>query len=267
MKRKIAMFIVSIFFTSTIGYGQSEVERSLGKFTGLKVTQNIDAVLLKGETNKLVLTISGIKPDKVLSDISEGTLVLGFKNDKKLEGVAVSAKIYQSGEMGLIESNSSASLVVKDLDYANSVVVRSTGSSTMQLEAVTSKLKVSVSASSKLVMKAKSESAKISISSSGKAQLDINTKTTDATVASKGRLDIVGSTDSQKINVSSSGKYMGYGLKSKTLTGQASNSGRAEVSVSESILVNVVSGGKVFYKGDPKVKVNSTSSGKVEKVE
>ncbi|WP_422359946.1 GIN domain-containing protein [Reichenbachiella sp.] len=223
-------------------------ERSLEDFKAVSVDYGIQAELLKGTSNKVVLTVSGTKEDKVTSEIVDGQLLLTFKNTKKLEGVSVSAKIYAASAISGINVSNKATLSVKDVSTAN-------------------RLKLVVTTGGKLDMTAKTQSAVVAIGRSAKAQLAIEATDLKATVSGKGRLDITGKAESLKVNANSSGVYKGFGLQCKSLTAQAHGSGRAEVSVSDLLVANVVSEGKVIYKGDPKLKVNATSSGIVEKAE
>lgn len=248
MKNIIVLFAILITSSSTTLLAQQEVERSLGDFKAVSLDYGIEAELFKGTSNKVVLVVSGTKEDKVTSEIVDGQLLLTFKNTKKLEGVSVSAKIYMTSAIEGIAASNKSMLSVKDVPAG-------------------SKLKIVVTTGSKLDMNAKTQSAVVSVSRSAKVQLDIEATKLDATTSGKGKLEITGKAETLKVNANTSGVYKGYGLQCKTLTAQAHGNGRAEVSVSDLIVANVVSGGKVIYKGDPKLKVNATSSGTVEKAE
>lgn len=248
MKSIIVLFAIIVISSSTSLFAQQEVERPLGDFKAVSVDYGIQAELFKGTSNKVVLVVTGTKEDKVTAEIAAGQLLLTFKNTKKLEGVSVSAKIYTTSAIEGITVNNKATLSVKDAPAASS-------------------LKIVVTTGGKLDMTAKTQSAVVSIGRSAKAQLAIEATKLDATISGKGRLDITGKTESLKVNANTSGVYKGFGLQCKSLTAQAHGNGRAEVTVSESLVANVVSGGKVYYKGNPKLKVNATSSGTVEKAE
>ncbi|MGL1889658.1 MAG: DUF2807 domain-containing protein [Reichenbachiella sp.] len=248
MKNLIVLLGIIIISSSTPLFAQQEVERPLADFKAVSVDYGIKAELLKGTSNKVVLIVSGTKEDKVTSEIVEGQLLLTFKNTKKLDGVSVSAKVYTVRATERITVSNQATLSVKDAPAAST-------------------LKIVVTTGGKLDMTAKTQSAVVSIGRSAKAQLAIEATKLDATISGKGRLDITGTVESLKVNANTSGVFKGFGLQCKSLTAQAHGSGRAEVSVSDSLLANVVSDGKVYYKGNPKLKVNATSSGIVKKVE
>lgn len=246
MKNIIVLLAFLIASCSTPLFAQQEVERTLGDFKAVSLDYGIQAELLKGTSNKVVLTVSGTKEDKVTSEIVDGQLLLTFKNTKKLDGVSVSAKIYTASAIEGIAVSNKATLSVKDVPAAST-------------------LKIVATTGSKVDMTAKTQSAIVSIGRSAKAQLAIEATKLSATVSGKGRLEISGKVETLKVNANTSGVYKGYGLQCKTLTGQAHGNGRAEVSVSETLVANVVSEGKILYKGDPKLKVNNTGSGIVEK--
>ena len=238
--------LLTYLFINTSLLAQSEVERSLTDFKAVSIDYGIQAELIKGTANKVVLIINGIKEDKVTSEIVAGELLLTFKKTNKLDGVTVSAKIYTMGAIEGISINNKATLSVKDVPAASS-------------------LNIMVTTEGRLDMTAKTQSAVVSIGRSAKVQLAIEATELETAISGKGRLDITGTAENLKVNANTSGVYKGYGLQCKTLTAQAFSYGRMEVSVSESLLANVVSGGKVYYKGDPKMKVNATGSGLVEK--
>lgn len=248
MKNPKVLFAIIVIFCSTSLFAQQEVERTLADFKAVSLDYGIQAELIKGTSNKVALVITGTKEDKVTSEIVDGQLLLTFKNTKKLDGVSVSAKIYTTGAIEGISISNKSSLSVKDVPAAGS-------------------LKIVATTGSKLDMTAKTQSAVVSIGRSAKAQLAIEATELEATISGKGRLEITGKAETLKVNANTSGVYKGYGLQSKSLVAQAFGNGRMEVSVSESLVANVVSEGKVLYRGDPKLKVNATSSGTVEKAE
>lgn len=248
MKNIIVLFAFLIASYSTPLFAQQEVERALGDFKAVSVDYGIQAELLKGTSNKVVLVINGTKENNVTSEIVDGQLLLTFKNTKKLEGVSVSAKIYTVSAIEGITVSNKSSLSVKDVSAASS-------------------LKLVATTGAKLDMTAKTQSAIVSVGRSAKVQLAMEATKLDVTTSGKGKLEIKGKAETLKVNSNTSGVYKGYGLQCKTLTAQAHGNGRAEVSVSDLIVANVVSGGKVIYRGDPKLKVNATSSGTVEKAE
>lgn len=248
MKSTVVLFALIFLSSLTPLFAQEEVERTLANFKSVSVDYGIQAKLLKGSSNKVVLSISGTKEDKVTSEIVDGLLLLTFKNTNKLDGVSVSAEIYSANAIEGISVSNEATLSVKDVPAAST-------------------LNIVVTAGSQLDMSAKTQSAVVSISRSAKAQLVMEATDLKATIAGKGRLDITGTAETLNVNANTSGRYKGYGLQCQSATAQAHGSGLVELSVSESLIANVVSDGKVYYKGDPTLKVNATSSGKVEKAE
>jgi hypothetical protein len=248
MKNIIASLAILIISSSTSLLAQEEVERALGNFKAVSVDYGIQAELLKGSSNKVVLAIEGIKENKVISEIVEDELQLTFKSTNRLDGVSVSAKIYTKSPIESILVNNESTLSVKDAPLA-------------------SNLRIVVTADSELDMTAKTQSAVVSVGRSAKVQLAIEATELDVNISGKAKLDITGKAELLKVNTKKSAIFKGYGLQCKTLEATASGYGRMEVSVSESMVANVVSGGKVYYKGNPTLEANGTSSGTIEKVE
>ena len=246
MKNIIVLIAIIAISCGTPLFAQQEEERALADFKAVSLDYGIQAELIKGTSNKVVLIVEGTKVDNVSSEIEGGQLLLTFKKTNKLDGVSVSAKIYTSGAIEGISINNKSVLSVKDVPAA-------------------SNLKIAVSTGSKLDMTAKTQSAVVSISRSAKVQMAIETTELDATIAGQGKLEVTGKPETLKVNANTAGVYKGYGLQCKSLTAQAHGNGRMEVTLTESLVANVVSGGKVYYRGDPELKVNATSSGLVEK--
>ena len=268
MKKIHLLLPLILLLMASKSNAQSEVERTLSDFKGIVLSQGVEAELIKGTSNKVVLTFSGAKEKQVISEITEGKLVIGYKGDKKPDGASIKAKIYASGALSSIELATSSSIDVSGVAWAKKLLVKVTGASTAKLNPSAANLDVRVNGKSTLNMKAKAESAVLSVSTSGKAKVEMECTSLETKVASKGRLDILGSTETLKVVSNNSAKYMGYDMKSKSITVQAHSSGWAEVYASESIVVNVVSDGKVFYKGNPgSTKFNGTSSGKIEQAD
>ena len=266
-KIQFLLSLITIFVSSAI-MAQSEVERSLGDFSGVVFSLGIEGELIKGSSNKVVLTFTGVKEKLVTSEIVDGKLVVGYKGDKKPDGATLKAKVYTSSSVASVELSGGSSIKASGISWTKDVLIKVSSSSKAELNPTTSNLDVRVNGKSTLKMNAKATDAFLSLSSSGKAEVQIEAKSLEAKVAARGRLDISGTSDDLTVVSNNSAKYMGYEMKCKNLTAQAHSSGYAEVYASESIIVNVVSEGKVFYKGNPAdTKFNGTSSGKIEKAD
>jgi hypothetical protein len=110
---------------------------------------------------------------------------------------------------------------------------------------------------------------RIAISSSGAIVIDgLTAHTLDATLSSSGRLTVAGTVDRQSVQLSSSGEYRAEDLASREASVGISSSGSATVRVSERLDARISSSGNVRYHGNPpRVTANTSSSGRVVKLD
>ena len=109
---------------------------------------------------------------------------------------------------------------------------------------------------------------RIDISSSGGISLDsVDCTTLTVSITSSGNAEIAGgSAEQQNIRISSSGDYRAGDVVGSDADITISSSGSATVNVSESITGSINSSGFIYYFGDPRVNVRTSSSGGVEKL-
>lgn len=223
------LLLASVFSLTTLAaIGQDKETRKLNDFDRLSVGESIDLIIEEGNENKAVVEVSGADLEDVITDVSSGKLTIEMQRGSYR---MTDIKIY---------------LTYKKLNN----------------------IRVSSSASLKGESVVKSSDLRVKVSSSGRANLEVEADDLQVAVSSSGRLTLNGTTNRQTIDVSSSGRYSAYDLESKILEADVSSSGRAEVFVTEAIVANASSSGRVSYKGNPnKVIADNSSSGKVRKAE
>jgi hypothetical protein len=108
----------------------------------------------------------------------------------------------------------------------------------------------------------------LDISSSGSIGLDsVDCTTLTVDISSSGEVDISdGSAEQQNIRISSSGDYRARDVAGSDADITISSSGSATVNVSERITGTISSSGNIFYYGDPRLDVRTSSSGRVERL-
>jgi hypothetical protein len=108
----------------------------------------------------------------------------------------------------------------------------------------------------------------ITVSSSGNVRLDeIATGRLAVKIESSGNVTIGGGTaDEQNITISSSGDYEARDVQSTRVEARLSSSGSATVRVSEVLNGRLTSSGNLDYSGNPRVDVDTTSSGDVNHI-
>jgi hypothetical protein len=108
----------------------------------------------------------------------------------------------------------------------------------------------------------------VDISSSGNIRLgSVDCSSLEVSISSSGVLEVLsGMVERQEVSLSSSGDYRASDLLSSQADLTLSSSGSATINVSDQITGRLSSSGNLFYIGDPRLEVDSTSSGRVEKL-
>lgn len=104
------------------------------------------------------------------------------------------------------------------------------------------------------------------VSGSGRISVPLSAQNLDVRISGSGNIEAFGTADKQSVNISGSGLYQGFGLQTSITNARISGSGRAEVSVSSELDVDISGSGNVHYRGNPsKVNSNISGSGSVTK--
>jgi hypothetical protein len=225
---KNLLIITLLSLSALMTNAQNKDERKLNDFDRLSVGQSIDVIIEYGNENKAIIETSGVDVEDVITEVNGGKLTIEMERGSYR---MIDVKVY---------------LTYKKLNN----------------------IKVSSSASLKGESILKSSDLRIKVSSSARANLEIDAEELQVAVSSSGRLTLYGKVNKQTLDVSSSGRYSAIDLKSEIVEADISSSGRAEVYVTEALVAQASSSGRLTYKGDPnKVIADNSSSGKVRKAE
>ena len=213
---KKIIYICLLMFSVTL-MSQTEITKTLGDFTTLKVYNGIELELIKSKDQKL--EISGEKSELVKIKNVNNTLKLSLPFSIKPENNAANGKIliklYYSKEIAVIDANEGATITGKEI--------------------IQNKLEVNVQ-----------ERAFIN--------LVVNVKDLEVRASSGGIIKLTGVTSNQNVDVDLYGIYNGFALKAANNTVIKSGTGaKAEVLAGKTLSAKVSFGGSIFYKGNPQV--------------
>lgn len=243
---KKILIVIFVLAALLEGQAQNEETRNLPSFNKISVGQSIKLVIEEGNENTARIETTGVDTDKVLTEVSGSGLNIHMENGS-YRSTTVKVYLTYKSNLEAIKASSSSSVTGKSVIKSNEMSV-----------------KVSSSAFADLSVDAKE--LDIDVSSSARASLEVNAQDLDVEVTSSGRLELTGRTSFQRFHISSSGKFMAYGLQSERVKADISSSGSAEISVSDELIADASSSGRISYKGNPeKVIVDASSSGKVRK--
>jgi hypothetical protein len=109
----------------------------------------------------------------------------------------------------------------------------------------------------------------VAVSSSGDVSVrDLNSESLEVSLSSSGAFTIGGGTViEQDVRLSSSGTYRAEDLESERADIRLSSSGSAYVLVTEDLRAVLSSSGSVYYSGNPRVRQQTGSSGRVKRLD
>lgn len=222
--KKLLLTLSGLFIILTV-FAQSRETRNLNSFSELSVSEAIKVELVKGNSEKAEVEVTGTDSENVLTEVSGDRLKVHMASGN-WRNVSAFVRI-----------------TYKDLEEID---VSSAGS-------VATETAIS------------SDRMEIDVSSAGKADLIFNVEQMELDVSSAGNFNAEGSVDEIEVDVSSAGSVSAYDLECKNADLSASSAGSIKITVTDQIDARASSGGSIRYKGNPdKERVNSSSGGSVK---
>lgn len=221
MKNLLLLALVLII-TCSSGWGQESETRSIGSFSGVKVTEGIDVYLKKGDKESVRVVVTGIQLNNVITEVS-GSYLKVHMRDGNYHG-NVNAKVYVTYvKVNKLSASSAGSL------YSEGA-----------LEA---------------------DDMEISASSAGSIEVTLKANSVNASVSSAGEIELQGKTGSLDIDASSAGQIDAYDLEAQKVSAEASSAGSLKITVTEDLKAHASSGGSIRYHGNPNKSMTDSSSG------
>lgn len=224
MKRIFLTISIGLF--ALIALAQESETRKLSSFSGVKVSEGIDAYLKKGSKEEVRVEASGTELSNVITEVSGDYLKIHME-----EGV------YRNRTVKV---------------YVTYVDINSIGASSGANVFHEGILKTD-----DLTLKA---------SSAGTIELKTEAKTIDAGASSAGEIVVEGSAGSVELDVSSAGEIDAYNLTCDKAEAGASSGGSVKLMVMKDLEARASSGGSIRYRGNPeRSNTNASSGGSVRK--
>ena len=228
-----SLLLVMISFISFSAGAQDSETRNLNSFDGVSVSSGISAELIKGNTNKIDISVEGIELEKVTTDIRKDVLKVGIE---------------QSWWKSLGKRSKRKVEVVITYDGSLDLISASSGSSVWSDEAILSKeLDLDASSGASLIL-----------------ELDVNDASLD--MSSGSNVNLEGNAQKFEVDMSSGSNLNAEDLVSNYVDIDGSSGSVAKINVAETLVADVSSGASVRYKGDPKkTDLDKSSGGSVRK--
>ena len=241
---------ISVLWNGNEGKGPIKEKTITENFTGVEVSNSLNAEIFKSTENKVVISA----PDDILEFVdatlqSNGIMKIGItKNSGWKTGIStrkVSVKIYTKA-LNFVEANSSGVIRLKDKFSGE-------------------KMEVNVSSSGELIGDFETNNLKMDIGSSGEFEGTIWADMADISVSSSGDARLKGKIQNATISVGSSGDLKGGNLEIKKGKLEASSSGSMNVLVSVSAVADASSSGSIKIKKmeNAAITKSESSSGSV----
>ncbi len=213
------------------------------EFDEIKVSESINAQIVKSDTEKVVITAPADILDDVVVENKGGELHIHFKPGLNLSTRNVAAKIF-ARDFSKVEATSSARITIKD-------------------KFTQDRTKVEVSSSAEISGDLEANDLSIDASSSGSFSGKVWAVNLEADADSSGTIDISGKTKTADFSASSSGRLAAGKLIAEIAEIEVSSGGMVNVGVSDILKADASSGGniEVSKKGNLQITRQNESSG------
>lgn len=223
---KKIFFTICIGLFSLISLAQESETRKLSAFSGVKVSEGIDAYLKKGTKEEVRVEVTGTELSNVITEVSGGYLKIHME-----EGVFRNRTVKV---------------------YVTYVSINSIGASSGANVFHEGLLKTT-----DLTLKA---------SSAGTIELKTESKTVEAGASSAGEIVVEGTTGRVTLDASSAGEIDAYNLTCDKAEAEASSGASVKLMVTKELEARASSGGSIRYRGNPeRTNTNASSGGSVRK--
>lgn len=203
-------------------WSQDSETRSIGAFSGVKVTEGIDVYLKRGDKESVRVEVTGTKLENIVTEVSGSYLKVHMR---------------EGGYRGKINAKVYVTYVKVDkLSASSAGSIFSEGA----IEA---------------------EDVEISASSAGSIEIALAARSVEASASSAGEIELQGKTKSLQIDASSAGQIDAYDLEAQMVSAEASSAGSLKLSVVDELKAHASSGGNIRYHGNPNKSITDSSSG------
>ncbi len=237
--------VLSNLVTKTATGPQTTREYTMN-FSGLHVSQGIDAEVFKSTENKIIISAPADIIDDVLAEKSGSSVQIRFRPGLNISAHNVNAKVYTKS-LSTIEASSSGRIRVKD-------------------KFTQDQTDISASSSGQIFGDFEANQLSVRTSSSGSYQGQIWAVNLEAVASSAGAVTLIGKTGSAMMKASSSGSIDAAKVFAKSADLSASSAGDISLTVSNRVSARASSGGDIHVNKNgalTKADVKESSGGSI----
>lgn len=228
MKKVISYLFAAtaLLVTFNLAAQTSQETRSLQGFNAVKISNSIEAELVKGDKNEIHISASGIELDKISVQTDKQTLEVKITGSN-FSATSVKVKITYM-EISEVTANTAAKVFVKDPLTARTV--------------------------------------KINAATSGYIEAEVNTQALVLDAATNAKVVIDGTAETLDLKAFTNAEINGDHLEVEEANVRVNTAANANFTVNESIEGSAATAGKVYYNGDPNfVDVKTNTGGVIER--
>jgi hypothetical protein len=222
MKKNYLLAILALLMVSSFAQAQTNNEtRSLSNFSSIKISNSIEAELIKGDQNKIDIVASGIELDKVETNVSDNALEVKLaRGNFKSNSVKVTITYTELNE---VQASTSAKVFVQDPLENDDVYLFATTSAYLEVS--------------------------------------VNAETLHAEATTSAKIAVSGTANELNLRIFTSAEVEGTKLQVQNAQVQANTAARSEFKVSNSIKGSASTGARITFVGDPQIIDVSTNTG------
>jgi hypothetical protein len=216
-----AILLGIVLFSGGLLAQTQETTRSLSPFNGVKVSNSIEATLVKGDKHEISIIATAVELEKVESKVKDRILELSISGTSPRASSVKATITYV--EIEEVHANTNAKVFVKDPISAKAVTITTATSAYVEAE-----------------VKAQ--------------QLDLDAQTNS-------RMSLKGETEQLNFQLFTNAEINAKGLTAVHADIRANTNSKGEFSVKESVKGTAATRGRVTYFGDPNVVDVKTNTG------
>jgi hypothetical protein len=226
MKKVGFMFLFCLIAVGAIA--QTSETRSLGKFSGIRVSEAIDLYLKKGDKESAKVEVEGVSVQDVLTEVAGSYLRVQMRSGNYQGRRTVKVYVTYVDDITRIQAASASNVFTDGIMKTKTLDIISASAATIEM------------------------------------QLEAETVTID--VASAGDVRLEGKAKNLSVESSSAGDVDAYNFECEKVDAKVESAGSAKVNVTKSLNAEASSGGSVRYRGNPtSTNTDSNSGGSVKK--
>lgn len=217
---------ISLFFFSLNLWAHQNETRDLKDFSEISVSQGIELIAQKGNSNRIELEVSRIDLEDVITEVRGNRLYIKLSRGRHRNN-RVQARLSYQGELVEILVSTAARATFRD--------------------------------------KVKSRDLRLSSSTSGTLELQVEVSNIDMEVTTSGKIMIEGSSNEIEASATTGAVIEAQDLEGAKAYAKANTGAVIKLKVSDQLRASAGTGGSIRYSGKPRTDIRTNTGGSVKR--